>query len=93
MKAITTAEGFPKVLRVSSEINKKSYNKYLLEPYTEGELVKVVPFEQQASSVKDMTKERFLRQFLQIIRKDKNGQWTLHYGCTWDSLEPLTKKK
>ena len=93
MKAVLQEQGFPKMLRVSEEVNKKSYNKYLLQPFRVGEIVKVVPFAEQQSTVEGKTKMEFLRQFVAITRKDNQGNWALHYTSTWDILEPLTKKK
>lgn len=92
MKAVLQEQGFPKMLRVSEEVVKKSYNKYLPVPFKVGELVKVVPFKEQNSVVEGKTKMDFLRQFVKVVRKDNQGNWVLHYDITWDILEPLTKK-
>lgn len=93
MKAVLQEQGFPKMLRVSEEVNKKSYNKYLLQPFKVGEIVKVKPFNEQKPSVDGKTKKDFLRQFVCVIRKDSTNNCNLNYIITWDILEPLTKKK
>ena len=43
--------------------------------------------------VEGKDKMEFLRQFVNIIRKDKNGDWSMKYTCTWDILEPIGKNK
>jgi hypothetical protein len=93
MKAILKEQGFPKILRVGEELHKKSYNKYLRDPFVVGELVKVIPFKEQKSYVTGKDKMEFLRQFVNVIRKDKNGDWSMKYTCTWDILEPIGKNK
>lgn len=91
MKAITTKQNFPKFLRVSEEIKKKAYNKFLQKPFVEGEIVKVVPFDEQRSVNQSTDKVRFLTQYVNIIRKDNNGKFTIRYTVAWDILEQLKK--
>lgn len=91
MKAITTKQNFPKFLRVSEEIKKKAYNKFLQRPFTEGEIVKIVPFDEQRSVNQSTDKVRFLTQYVNIIRKDNNGKFTIRYTVAWDILEQLKK--
>lgn len=91
MKAITTKQNFPKFLRVSEEIKKKAYNKFLQKPFVEGEIVKIVPFDEQRSVNQSTDKVRFLTQYVNIIRKDNNGKFTIRYTVAWDILEQLKK--
>ncbi len=91
MKAITTKQNFPKFLRVSEEIKKKAYNKFLQKPFVEGEIVKIVPFDEQRSVNQSTDKVRFLTQYVNIIRKDNNGKFTVRYTVAWDILEQLKK--
>jgi hypothetical protein len=91
MKAITTKQNFPKFLRVSGEIKKKAYNKFLQKPFVEGEIVKIVPFDEQRSVNQSTDKVRFLTQYVNIIRKDNNGKFTIRYTVAWDILEQLKK--
>lgn len=93
MKAITTEKDFPKFLRVSAIIKSKSYNKYLQKPFTEGEIVKIVPYDEQHSIGVQMEKSRFLRQYINILRKDSNGKFTIRYTASWEIFEPLKKNK
>lgn len=93
MKAITTKQNFPKFLRVSEEIKKKSYNKFLQKPFVEGEIVKIVPFDEQRSISVQMEKVKFLNQYVNIIRKDSNGKFTIRYTASWEIFEPLKKQQ
>lgn len=91
MEAITRKEKFPKFLRVSEAITKKAYNKFLIKPFEVGEMVRVVDFDSQQSVTKNLDKVKFLSQYVNIIRKDKNGKFTVRYTVAWDILEPLKK--
>lgn len=91
MKAITTKNGFPKFIKVSKEIEKKNYNKFLVKPFEVGEIVKVVDFDSQRSINPNDDKVKFLRQYVNIIRKDKEGKFTMRYTASWEIFEPLKK--
>ena len=89
MKAITDRKSWPKFLKVRGAVVKEmNYNKYLLKPWEAGELVKVVPYEEQKSSV-NTPAEEFRKRYVNVIRKDSEGKWTLHYNWVWDLFEPL----
>lgn len=88
MKAITNEKEWPKFLRVNDHFKNISWNKYLLKPWEKGELVKVLPISEQIPST-DMSVEHFRKQFVRVIRKDENGQWTLKYTWGWEIFEPL----
>lgn len=95
MKAITKKEKLPKFLVVNAEAPSKPWNKYLLKPYGKGEIVKVAPFEEQASHPSVGEPEQFRKRYVVIYRKDEQGKWTLKYTQGWESFDLLTtiKKK
>lgn len=93
MKAITSKEALPKFLVVNEEPEKRSYNKHLLKPWKKGELVKVAPFEEQVSHPTVNTPPaEFRKKYVKVIRKDKEGQWTLVYTAGWDIFNTLNNK-
>lgn len=103
MKPIIEKEKFPKFLRVNEFAAKLPCNKYLLHPWKEGELVKVVPFEQQVSCDKydhmfkyvqpDNDSMRFRKNYVKVLRKDQNGEWCLSYTSSWKNFDLLTNSK
>lgn len=70
---------------------KKESNKYLLKPWKKGEIVKVVPWDEQKSSVGE-TNFDYRKRYVSVIRKDDNGAWTLKYTWTWGIFDPMTNK-
>ena len=90
MKPITDKTKWPKFLRVNSEMERVNYNKYLLKPWVTGEIVKVIPYDEQRSKV-GQTDAKFRSTYVNVIRKDENGEWTLHYNWMWSIFEPLKK--
>lgn len=88
MKAITNEKEWPKFLRVNDYFKNISWNKCLPKPWEKGELVKVLPISEQIPST-DISVENFRKQFVRVIRKDGNGQWTLKYTWDWEIFEPL----
>lgn len=87
MKSITV--NLPKFLMVNDEPEKNITNKHLLKPFVEGELVKV--HENQEPETKT-TPEVFKRNYVRVIRKDKEGAWTLVYVESWSSFKLLKAK-
>lgn len=88
MKAILTEENFPKFLKVNKIPESKRWNKYILKPFKTGEIVKVVSFKKQ-KYVNDL---KVFRQYVTVIRKDDNGDWSLEYTWNWSIFEKLSKK-
>lgn len=87
MKSITNDQEWPKFLRVS-DLNRVPWNKYLLKPFEKGEIVKVLPINEQVPTA-NITVEQFRRQFVRVLRKDENRQWNLRYTFVWEIFEPL----
>ena len=92
MKAIVNKTDWPKFLKVNDVMERVSLNKYLLKPWKKGEIVKVVPYDEQKSSSSTPT-EVFRKRYVNVIRKDEEGQWTLRYNWSWDIFEPLNSHK
>lgn len=88
MKAILTEENFPKFLKVNNIPESRKWNKYILKPFKTGEIVKVVPFKKQ----KYLNDLKVFRQYVTVIRKDDNGDWSLEYTWNWSIFEKLSKK-
>lgn len=94
MKAIVDATKLPKFLVVKEQAEKYSWNKYLPQPYKTGEIVMVAPAEQQVSSPRvGSLPEVFRKQYVKIIRKDKNGKWNYVCVIEWRDVELLKKKQ
>ena len=104
MKAITQREKMPKFLKANSYLPSKSYNKYLLKPYTPGELVKVAPWEEQKRStimddvlshkeIINKDPELFRQNYVVIYRKDNEGNWSIKNTMPWCAFDLLTFKK
>lgn len=103
MKPILSKEKLPKFLVVNKEPETKPWNKHLLKPWKEGEVVKVAPFEEQVRNDKydDMFKYvkpdnnpwNFRKRYVVVYRKDDEGKWTLKYTEGWASFNQLTIKK
>lgn len=87
MKSITNDQEWPKFLRVS-DLKRVPWNKYLLKPFEKGEIVKVLPINEQVPTA-NITVEQFRRQFVRVLRKDENRQWNLRYTFVWEIFEPL----
>lgn len=93
MKAITEKDKLPKFLVLKEGITKKPWNKYLLKPYTEGEIVKVAPYEEQVPHpTTKLTNEKFRGRYVVVYRKDVDGKWTLKYTEGWEIFDLLKKK-
>ena len=92
MKAIVNKTDWPKFLKVNDVMERVSLNKYLLKPWKKGEIVKVVPYNEQKSCCSTPT-EVFRKRYVNVIRKDEEGQWTLRYNWSWDIFEPLNSHK
>lgn len=103
MKPILSAANYPKFLVVNKEPTTQGFNKHLLKPWEEGELVKVAPFDEQKRNDKydDMFKYskpdnnvwNFRKRYVKVIRKDEEGKWTLVYTASWSYFNQLTKNK
>lgn len=100
MKPITDYSKLPKFLMISDSQASKNSNKYLLKPYRKGEIVKVVPAEEQKPNhdfdfmtprVKPCTDEWWRQRFLRILRKGDDGRFSLLYVIPWDGVEFLKK--
>lgn len=100
MKPITTEDNFPKILTVSEEIVKESFNKHLPQPLKTNEVVKVLPFSEQTSYketeqkfkyAKSLTDSQFKKRFVKILRKSESGDWSV-FITSWKNLKPLIRK-
>lgn len=92
MKPITNMiGGWPTFLKVNDVMERVNFNKYLLKPWVKGELVKVVPFADQKSSIEGTSRSEFLKRYVTVMRKDEDGRWTLKYVWGWEIFEPLKK--
>ena len=94
MKAIVNKSNWPKFLRVNDTIERRriDWNKYLLKPWKEGEIVKVVPYDEQKSSCSTPL-EIFRKRYVSVIRKDEEGNWTLRYNWDWEIFDLLNNHK
>lgn len=93
MKAITEKEKLPKFLMVIDGIEKKPWNRFLIKPYSNGEVVKVAPFEEQVPHPSvNTTPEKFRNRYVVVYRKDAEGKWTLKYTEGWEVFDLLKKK-
>ena len=88
MEAILNKEKWPKFLRVNGEMERVNFNKYLLKPWVKGEIVKVTPWEEQKSSCGEVD-AKFRKRYVNVLRKDKDGKFTLPYNWDWKIFEPL----
>lgn len=101
MKAISKKESFPKFLsyRIGED---NSHNKFLLKPWVNGEIVKVLPFDEQTKGrehyqekfkfVKIDSDSEFRKKFVKVLRKDDDGKWNLCYIESWRNFNLLNKK-
>ena len=92
MKAIVNKTDWPKFLRVNNSTDHISWNKHLLKPWKKGEIVRVVPYDEQKSSC-SIPMEVFRKRYVNVIRTEEEGQWTLRYNWSWDIFEPLNSHK
>ena len=90
MKAIVNKTDWPKFLKVNGAMERVSWNKYLLKPWKKGEIVKVVPYNEQKSGCSTPT-EVFRKRYVNVIRKDEEGQWTLRYNWLRKILKCVVK--
>ena len=91
MEAVLEKKNWPKFLKVNGTPEKQTFNKYLLKPWKKGEIVKVVSWDEQKSSVGE-TDLDYRKQYVSVIRKDNNGAWTLKYTWTWGIFDPIMNK-
>lgn len=89
MEAIMSKQSWPKFLRVNGTMERVNFNKYLLKPWVKGEIVKVLPFDDQKNTVGDAPDEKFRKRYVSVVRKDENGKWCLKYTWNWDIFETL----
>ena len=91
MEAVLEKKNWPKFLKVNGTPEKQTFNKYLLKPWKKGEIVKVVSWDEQKSSVGE-TDLDYRKQYVSVMRKDNNGAWTLKYTWTWGIFDPIMNK-
>lgn len=101
MKAIRKNEKFPKFLITNQECEKGSWNKYILFPWKNKEIVRVedialqIPnhkYDKNFKYVEPTTNSDFKKKYVRVIRKDKEGKWTIHQTGEWSYFEMLNKK-
>jgi hypothetical protein len=90
MKPITKTE-LPKFLKVNNNIGKIKYNSWLTKPWIEGEIVKVLPIEEQVPST-NMSLKNYRKNFVRVLRKDSNGSWSIKSNWYWNIFDLLIKK-
>lgn len=78
-------------MRVNGTPEKQTFNKYLLKPWKKGEIVKVVPWDEQKNS-RGETDLAYCKRYVSVIRKDGNGAWTLKYSWSWEIFDLMTNK-
>ena len=88
MEAIVSKQSWPKFLRVNGVMERVNLNNYLLKPWVKGEIVKVLPYEEQKSGVGD-TDMRFRKRYVSVMRKDGDGKWALKYTWNWNIFDTL----
>ena len=88
MKAVLNKASWPKFLRVNDAIERVNFNKYLLKPWGKGEVVKVLSWEEQHSSVANPD-EKFHKRYVRVMRKDESGVWCLKYTWDWEIFDTL----
>lgn len=88
MEAILSKQAWPKFLRVNGAMERVNSNKHLLKPWVKGEVVKVLPYEEQKGTCGD-PEERFRRTYVRVLRKDDEGKWTLTYTWNWTIFDTL----
>lgn len=88
MEAIVSKQSWPKFLRVNGVMERVNLNNYLLKPWVKGEIVKVLPYEEQKSGVGD-TDMRFRKRYVSVMRKDGDGKWALKYTWNWGIFDAL----
>jgi hypothetical protein len=102
MKAIKNLDKLPKFLVCNSLPETWRWNKRLPMPWKKGEIVKVQGIEAQKAShayddklkyVKPYTDKQFRSQFVRIIRKDRNGKFTIKQTGEWRQFELLSSLK
>lgn len=82
MKAITVEKQFPKLLKISERAVNNTRNRYLLNPWKKGEIVRVAPFGEQHSKIGE-DDATFRRNYVVIERKI-DGVWN---RCVWSWKE------
>lgn len=91
MEAIVNKTEWPKFLKVSVGVERLKYNAHLLCPWRPGEVVKVLPFEDQRGNVLGETNEKFRKRYVSVLRRTAEGAWTLKYTWDWGIFEKITK--
>lgn len=90
MEAIVSKQSWPKFLRVNGVMERVNLNNYLLKPWVKGEIVKVLPYEEQKSGeFSTPTDAEFRKRYVSVMRKDGDGKWALKYTWNWDIFEAL----
>jgi hypothetical protein len=102
MKAILSKTEFPKFLRNNGNVTKNwSWNKFLSIPWVPGEIVKIASMEEQKPNnkydntfkyCKPYTLKQWRKLFVKVIRRDKNGKFTIKQTAEWIQFEKLNKK-
>lgn len=101
MQPIINSSKLPKFLRVTHWQVIQSHNKYLPEPWREGEIVKVQPAENQRCDhtydsmtprVEPCTDEFWRERYCKIWRRDIDGKFTRSCSLEWQALDYLKKK-
>lgn len=85
MNAIIKEKEFPKFLKVNKLGESCSINKHLKKPLKAGELVKVVPFKKQTYA----DDARLLHMYVDVVRKDKKGEWGITETWGWPIFDLL----
>lgn len=88
MEAIVNEANWPKFLRVNDTMTNNNVNKYLLKPWKKGEIVRVLPYNEQVSPT-EMRTELFRMRYVRVVRKDETGAWALNYTWNWGIFENL----
>ena len=79
---------YPRFLKCDRIRSANTWNKYLLKPYTEGEIVKVAPMEEQHSTL-NTSDEVFRQKYVKVYRKDEDNNYTLPYVCDWGMFRTI----
>lgn len=74
----------PKFLMVNNVPEQRTWNKYLLKPFHQGEIVKVASCEEQQAEADWCSSQLslnidFSKKFIVVYRQDDNGKFTLRY--------------
>ena len=103
MKAITDVSKLPKFLVCNSVPEKKWFwNNDISLPWRSGEIVKVrepevqrpnPEYKSKFANVKPYTDKEFRMSFVRVMRKDKDGKFTLPWTGSWVQFELLKNIK